>query len=150
MKLQLRYKFFATEDEAREFCDRENLAHPRRKMQAHFTEWSSPNPSDPSHFIAWYQIQTGMPVYRAGTEFELREIDAWAYDDGWSYNTTYRLGTFTTCAQDKARAFRRALARLGIRFYRGKTRTEFDGDVYEIVNRKTGEPLFCAVPVGQV
>ncbi len=31
-------------------------------------------------------------------------------------------------------------------FSKGATRTEYDGDIYEIVDRKTGEPLFCAIP----
>lgn len=77
--------------------------------------------------------------------FEVREIDAWAYDDGWTWNTSYRLGEFTT-AGDVPRAFRRALGKLGVSFYRGKTRTEYDGDVYEIIDRKTGAPLFAAIP----
>jgi len=77
--------------------------------------------------------------------FEVREIDALAYDDGWTYNTTYRLGEFTT-AGDVPRAFRRALKRLGVTFYRGRTVTEYDGDVYEICDRATHEPLFAAIP----
>lgn len=80
------------------------------------------------------------------TAYEIRQIDAYLYDDCWTYNTTYRLGSFATAAADVPRAFRRALANLGISFYRGRTRTEYDGDVYEIVDRKTGEPLFAAIP----
>ena len=34
----------------------------------------------------------------------------------------------------------------GVTFAPHATRTEYDGDVYEIVDRKTGEPLFCAIP----
>ena len=77
--------------------------------------------------------------------YEIREIDALAYDDGWTYNTTYHLGEFTT-AGDVPRAFRRALAKMGIQFYRGRTVTEYDGDVYEICDRATHEPLFAAIP----
>lgn len=76
--------------------------------------------------------------------YEIREVDALAYDDGWTYNTTYRLGEFTT-AGDVPRAFRRALAKMGIQFYKGRTVTEYDGDVYEIVDRATHEPLFAAI-----
>lgn len=79
--------------------------------------------------------------------YEIRQIDAWMYDDCWTVNTSYRLGTFTTAARDHARAFRRALARMGIRFYRSRTITEFDGEVYEIVDRRTREPLFAAIPI---
>jgi hypothetical protein len=85
-------------------------------------------------------------TYRpASHAYEIREIDAIAYDDGWTYNTTYRLGEFTT-AGDVPRAFRRALAKMGIQFYRGRTVTEYDGDVYEICDRATHEPLFAAIP----
>lgn len=79
--------------------------------------------------------------------YEIREVDAWNDpESGWTYNTTYRLGSFTTAAQDERRAFYRALARMGIRFYRGRVRAEYDGDVYEIIDRKTAEPLFVAIP----
>lgn len=80
-----------------------------------------------------------------GDTYEIRQIDAYLYDDSWTYNTSYHLGTFTT-AGDPARAFRRALAKLGITFYRGRTATEYDGDVFEIVDRATRQPLFAAIP----
>ena len=92
---------------------------------------------------------------REPVTYELRQVDAWAeYDDpddpdeapAWVWNTSYHLGTFTTTAKDHARAFRAALARLGVTFYRGRTVTEYDGNVYEIVDRKTREPLFAAIP----
>ena len=54
-------------------------------------------------------------------------------------------GEFSTVG-DVPRAFRRALAKMGVAFYRGRTRTEYDGDLYEIVDRRTGEPLFVAIP----
>lgn len=79
--------------------------------------------------------------------YEVREVDAIAYDDDWTYNTTYRLGTFATYSHDIPRAFRRYLkTRHGITFHRGRTVTEYDGDVYEIVDRATREPLFTAIP----
>lgn len=80
------------------------------------------------------------------TTFEIRQVDAWSDVDGWTYNTTYRIGSFTTAAQDERRAFYRALARLGIRFYRGKVRAVDDGSIIEIIDRKTAEPLFVAIP----
>lgn len=79
--------------------------------------------------------------------YEVREIDAWMYDDSWTWNTSYLVGTFTTAAQDTARAFRHYLKTQGVTFNRGTTRTEYDGDVYEIVDRKTGEPLYAAIPM---
>lgn len=90
----------------------------------------------------------------AGNAYEIRQVDAWTeYDDpddpeempGWIYNETWHLGTFTTTG-DVPRAFRRALARMGVTFYRGRTVTEYDGGIYEIVDRKTHEPLFAAIP----
>lgn len=84
--------------------------------------------------------------------YEVRQVDAWAeYDDpdeapAWTYNTTYRIGSFATYAEDIPRAIRYYLKSKGITFNPGRTRTEYDGDIYEIVDRKTGEPLFCAVP----
>ena len=78
--------------------------------------------------------------------YEVREIDAYLYDDSWTYNTTYRLGTFTTTG-DPARAFRRYLkTHHGVTFYKGRTVTEYDGDVYEICDRATRQPLFAAIP----
>ena len=84
----------------------------------------------------------------AATTYEVREIDAWMYDDSWTWNTSFIVGTFTTAAQDTARAFRHYLKTQGVTFRRGTTRTEFDGDVYEIVDRKTGAPLYAAIPMG--
>ena len=86
-------------------------------------------------------------VFKPAREaYEIRQVDALAYDDGWSYNETYRIGSFATASQDVPRAFRHALARLGISFYPGRTVTEYDGDVYEICDRATREPLFVAIP----
>lgn len=88
--------------------------------------------------------------------YEVREIDAWAeYDNpddpdeapSWAWNTSFIVGTFSTAAQDTARAFRHYLKKQGVTFSRGTTRTEYDGDVYEIVDRKTGQPLYAAVPM---
>lgn len=56
MKLRCTFKFFDTEEDAREFCDNENRAHPRRKNRAHYTPWSSSDHRDTAQFIAWYYI----------------------------------------------------------------------------------------------
>lgn len=154
MKLRYTFKFFDTEDAARDFCDRENLAHPRRKNRAHYTPWSS-NDQQEHKYIAWYYIAEGAPAMKPNaTTYEIRQIDAWAeYDDpddpdeapAWIWNTSYYMGEFTTTG-DVSRAFRAALKRLGVTFYRGRTTTEYDGDVYEIIDRETGEPLFAAIP----
>ena len=79
--------------------------------------------------------------------FEARQIDAWYNEDeGWWYNTTYNLGRFRTTAKDERKAFTDYLRRRhGIVFKKNRTRIEFDGDNYTIVDRKTGEPLFDAI-----
>lgn len=92
------------------------------------------------------QEYTGHPRNVVFMTYEVREVDAWNSPDGWTYNETYRLGSFTTAAQDEHRAFYRALARMGIRFYRGKVRAVDDGCIIEIIDRKTAEPLFVAIP----
>lgn len=88
--------------------------------------------------------------------YEVRQIDAWAeYDDpddpnevpAWIWNDSYLLGTFATYSQDIPRALRRYLKQHhGITFYKGRTVTEYDGDIYEITDRATREPLFAAIP----
>ena len=80
------------------------------------------------------------------TAYEIRQIDAYMYEDEWTYNDSYNLGSFTTAAQNERRAFYRALARLGVRFYRGAVRAVDDGCIIEIIDRKTAEPLFVAIP----
>ena len=78
--------------------------------------------------------------------FEIRQIDAWASPDGWDYNKTWKMGTFKTKAKDERKAFTGHLRRkFGIVFKKNRTRIEFDGDNYEIIDRKTKEPLFCAI-----
>ena len=81
-------------------------------------------------------------------KYELRQIDAWAdVDDGWTYNETWKLAEYETAAQDEKRAFLRQLHKLGISCKRGKCKVVSDGSIYELVDSKTLEPLFCAVPV---
>lgn len=80
-------------------------------------------------------------------KFEIREIDAWMHDDRWTWNTSYRLGDMTTSAKNEKRAFVRWLKKhAGITFKRNRTLIEYDGDVYTIIDRKTKEPLFAAIP----
>ena len=82
-------------------------------------------------------------------KFEIREIDAWADPEcGWTWNTSYYLGTLNTKAQNVKRAFVHYLKRTrGIVFRRGRTivADETGGDVLEIRDRRTGEPLFAAI-----
>ncbi|MBP5412259.1 MAG: hypothetical protein J6Y47_03265 [Bacteroidales bacterium] len=79
--------------------------------------------------------------------FEIRQIDAWFYDEQWNYNTTYYIGTMTTQAENIKKAFARYLKKQGIIFKKNRTRIEINdgGCIYEIIDRKTQEPLFCAI-----
>ena len=80
--------------------------------------------------------------------YEIRELDCWGNEtDGYECNTSYLMGTLKTRAQDEKRAFTRYLKnKHGIVFEKNRTRIEFDGSVYEIVDRKTSEPLFAMIP----
>ena len=81
-------------------------------------------------------------------KYELRQIDAWAdVGDGWTYNETWKLAEYETEATDEKRAFLYQLHKLGISCKRGKCVVISDGSLLELVDRKTFEPLFCAVPV---
>lgn len=77
--------------------------------------------------------------------FEIRQLDCYMYEDDWTVNTSYLLGTMYTSAQNEKAAFVRFLNALGIRFIKNRTRIEFDGDNYTIIDRKTKEPLFIAI-----
>ena len=82
-------------------------------------------------------------------KFEIREIDAWNYgeDEGWIWNTSYKLGTMETTAQNEKRAFTQWMKNhAGITFKMNRTLIDFDGDVYTIIDRKTKEPLFAVIP----
>ena len=84
-----------------------------------------------------------------GYSFEIREIDALNYgeDEGWIWNTSYHIGEMTTKAKDEKKAFTAWMKRhLGISFKPNRTLIEYDGDVYTIIDRKTKEPLFAAIP----
>ena len=92
------------------------------------------------------QEYTGHPRNVIFMTYEIRQADAWNSPEGWTYNESFSLGSFTTAAQDERRAFYRALNRLGIRFNRGAVRAVDDGSIIEIVDRRDGMPLFCAIP----
>ena len=80
------------------------------------------------------------------TTFEVRQIDAIMYDDCWTWNTSYYIGTFKTSAKNEKAAFMKYLKSLNIRFKLNRTLIEYDGSYYEVIDRKTKEPLFAAIP----
>ena len=79
--------------------------------------------------------------------FEIRQIDAWKNEEGgYIWNESIKIGEFTTAAANEKRAFLRALRKMGIVCKRGKCKVDFDGDIYELTERKTGKPLLAAIP----
>lgn len=79
--------------------------------------------------------------------FEVREIDSWLYDGAWEWNTSYFIGIFATSAKNEKRAFTNFLKKRGIVFKVNRTliETEDGGAIYEIIDRKTKEPLYAAI-----
>lgn len=74
--------------------------------------------------------------------FAIYQIDAWHDGEGWYYNQSYEVGYYKTGAKDLKRAALRNLAKRGIRFKKGTIRVESCFDGYEVVERKTGMPLY--------
>lgn len=83
-------------------------------------------------------------------KFLVRQVDAWADPDGgWTYNNVWPIGEMKTNAKNERKAVTAFLRKNGIVFKKNRTRIWFDGDNYEIADRKTGEPLFDAVCEGE-
>lgn len=78
--------------------------------------------------------------------FEIRQLDCYIYDDDWMVNTSYEVCNMITSAKNEKRAFTKKLKQQGITFKRNRTLIEFDGDCYTIIDRKSKEPLFIAIP----
>lgn len=81
-------------------------------------------------------------------KFEIRQLDAWGnMEEGYDINTSYSMGTMVTSTKNEKAAFTRYLKnKHGIIFKKNRTLIEFDGDCYTIIDRKTKEPLFIAIP----
>ena len=80
--------------------------------------------------------------------FEIRQIDALHLEnEGWFWNASYKMGEFKTSATDEKRAFLYALHKMGIVCKRGKMKVIYDSDIFEVQDRRTGEPLYAAIPV---
>ena len=80
-------------------------------------------------------------------KYEIRQIDAWFDVEAWTYNESFRIGEFSTKAKNPKRAFCNALHKLGIVFNRGRAVVVDDGELMEVQDRKSGEPLFVAIPI---
>ena len=80
-------------------------------------------------------------------KFEIRQIDAWFDGEAWTYNESFRIGEFSTKAENVKRAIYQTIQKIGVVFYRGRIVVVDEGDLLEIQNRKSGEPLFVAIPM---
>lgn len=87
--------------------------------------------------------KTAQPKY----EYEIREIDAWSYEDGWTWNSSYVVGKIATSGDPKRAMMNLLRKKYGIVCKRGMNRIEYQGDIYELQNRKTGEPDYAAIPM---
>lgn len=79
--------------------------------------------------------------------FEIRQVDSNREEnDSWTWNTSYRLSDFTVAdTTNIPRKFIRELKKLVITFKPGRTLIYDHGDLLEVVDRKTKEPLFAAL-----
>lgn len=93
-------------------------------------------------------MNTNTTTEATEAKFEIRQLDAWGNaKDGYEINNSYYMGEMVTKAQDERRAFTAWMKKhVGITFKPNRTLIEYDGDVYTIIDRKTKEPLFAAIP----
>lgn len=85
-------------------------------------------------------------------KFLVRQLDSWKSGDDlydWDVNNVYNIGEVKTSAKNERRAIVRYLRMKGIIFKKNRTLIEFDGDNYTIIDRKTKEPIFDAVYLGE-
>lgn len=84
--------------------------------------------------------------------YEVKQIDAWmGPDNEWYWNDVYNLGILTTTAdteQGLKKAFRMFLRNhAGILLNSCGIRYDYDGDILEIHDRFTDEPLLAMIPL---
>ena len=80
-------------------------------------------------------------------KYELRDVDAMIEGDSWCYNASYKMSEFICKTDNPKRAMLKALHKAGVSCNRGKCVVIDDGDILELIERKSKEPLFCAVPL---
>lgn len=79
-------------------------------------------------------------------EYEIREVEAWHDGEGWYYNQTWKVCNVKSKAKDERRLFIDTLHKKGYWFRQGAIRIVYDGGIYEVIDSKTAEPLFCMIP----
>lgn len=79
--------------------------------------------------------------------YELGYVDAYEDEEScWCWNESIRLSDFTVVSTTNIpRKFVRELHKLGVYFVPNRILVYDDGDLLEIVDRKTKQPLFAAL-----
>lgn len=79
--------------------------------------------------------------------YVIKQIDSLNVNDDWKWITTYHRGEFFARGKDHKRAFLYSLHKLGIICKRGKMAVIQRGKSYVVQDRRTGKPLFAAIPI---
>lgn len=80
--------------------------------------------------------------------YEVREIDALTDGECWYWNDSFHIADIEISrkVKDIKRVLLHQMRKLGIVFKRGKCRLEtYDGSSYELVVRRTGEPILAFI-----
>jgi hypothetical protein len=80
-------------------------------------------------------------------KYEIRAVEAWASDDGWTWNESFHLADFNYQGGDLKNRFLYELHKLGTFCKRGRCVVVDDGSVLELQDRKTGEPLYACLSI---
>ncbi len=84
-------------------------------------------------------------------EYELRGIDAWQEEENcWTWNESWHIATVSIPAnvKDIKKALLYRMRKAEIISKPGRTKlVNIDGSMYELQDRKTGEPLVAFIPV---
>lgn len=79
-------------------------------------------------------------------KYELRDVEAWACDDGWTWNNSFHLADYYAEDQDPCTTFIEALEEYGIFPNWDHVYIADDMDVLELRDKETDEPYFAAIP----
>lgn len=80
-------------------------------------------------------------------KFEIKKVYALEEYGKWQRITYSSIGEFQTSAGNPKRAFLHALHKLGIFLHRGRDAVVDKEIGFEVMNRRTGRPLFVAIRV---
>ena len=75
-------------------------------------------------------------------DYELRVIDAWRYDDRWIWNISFRVRDVSILEGSEEAELLSYIAPEE----RAEVYVACDGDVFELRERKTDEPIMALVP----